>query len=98
MNTVFTETDQRKDNVGTISGRGTLITSLTNVFHSQVSYRDNGGGVIFNATSQTGQMSPFVSQTQMPDPLWWDNFAVNFLAAEPAWTQDQGTKRLILNP
>jgi len=93
---LYTQTNSRRNRVGTVVGRVSNTATINNVFHSQVAYRDASGGIVFTTTSQFGQMSPFVSQTNMPTNSWWNNFATSFLPADLAWTQEAATRRLVL--
>jgi len=92
---LFVRVNANRSQIGTVSRTG-LIT-LTNVYHSQVSYRDASGNPTFITGSPLGTMATLVNEATMPSPAWWDNFATSFLPFDNAWSQDPVTRRLILN-
>ncbi len=93
---LFTRINANRNRVGTISGNDYIATTSTNVFHSNVAYRSSSGTVVYDTTSQLGEMAVVVNAGSMPSVAWWNNFATYFLAAEPLWLQDPVTGRLYL--
>lgn len=92
---LFVRINGNRNHVGTAVGNGFAV--LTNVYHSQVSYRDASGNPTFTTGSPLGTMATIVNEATMPSPAWWDNFATSFLPFDNAWSQDPVTRRLILN-
>lgn len=85
---LFNQTNTRRNDVGTISGRDSTQATHTNTYYSYVSYRTSTGTISYTQTGQTGEMADVVSTTSMPTLSWWNGFYTPFSAANSYWAQD----------
>lgn len=94
---LFNNLNNRRNNVGTVSGRQSFNATLTDVYYSFVAFRSSTGTVIYTPDiSLTGQNGTLVSATSLPTVTWWNNAYTTFSQANNLWQQDPVTGRLEL--
>lgn len=90
---LFNQTNTYRNAVGTVLGRIGTAATLSNTYHSNVSYRNASGVEVYGQTGQAGQMATLVDAFNMPTLIWWDNFYDSYYdSVNSLWAQD-GTGR-----
>jgi hypothetical protein len=90
---LFNQTNTYRNAVGTAVGRLGTVVTLSDTYHSNVSYRNASGVLVYGQTGQAGQMATLVDAYNMPTLTWWNTFYNNYYSpANSLWAQD-GTGR-----
>jgi len=94
---LFNQINNRRLDVGNVTGRHSSLVTLNNVNHSFVEYRSSSGGVIYVPDgTQTGQSGTLVNAFMLPNQTWWNDFYDILDLANDLWTQDINTGRTYL--
>jgi len=90
---LFNQTNGYRNAVGTAVGRLGTVVTLSNTYHSNVSYRNASGVLVYGQTGQAGQMATLVDAYNMPTVIWWNTFYNDYYdSVNNLWAQD-GTGR-----
>lgn len=94
---LYNNLNNRRNNVGTVSGRQSFNATLSDVYYAFVEFRSSTGTVIYTPDiTLTGQNATLVTATELPPISWWNNAYTIFSQANNLWQQDSNTGRLEL--
>ncbi|MBE0701320.1 MAG: hypothetical protein IH571_06505, partial [Acholeplasmataceae bacterium] len=99
MGSLFNNLNNRRNDVGTSTGRATAANfpTLNGAYYSFVAFRSATGTVVYSPDgTPTGQMSTLVVADNYPSSAWWDSAYTLLSVDNPYWKQDLITGRPFL--